>query len=183
MERRYEPVQGARFVIEQTPSGEQIRTKPPRNLFALIFLPVWLTGWTIGGVVALWSLFTHFQAFTAIWLVFWVGFWVAAAGTWIWMAAGSETLRVQGADLEVAHHVLGYSRGWLYQGSQISDLSITNQMPLPYGFRWQVPFFRVSRLGSIKFNYGPRTIYAAAGLDEGEARMIVDRLAKALRLR
>jgi hypothetical protein len=36
------------------------------------------------------------------------------------------------------------------------------------------------RSGSIKFDYGSRTIFAASGLDEAEAKLLVDRLQKRL---
>jgi hypothetical protein len=34
--------------------------------------------------------------------------------------------------------------------------------------------------GAVRFDYGARTIYAAAGLDAAEGQMIVDRLKKRL---
>jgi hypothetical protein len=44
----------------------------------------------------------------------------------------------------------------------------------------QVPFLNVGRTGSVKFDYGPRTIYAAAGLDDAEGRLIVEQLSRRL---
>ncbi len=110
----------------------------------------------------------------------WAIGWLAVAGTLAWMLAGSETLKVIGSDLEIAHHVPGWSRRWLYKGTEICNLSATNQLGWPFRFNWQVPFLRVGQTGSIKFNYGPRTIYAAAGLDEAEGHVIVKRLLKHL---
>jgi len=177
----YEPVKNERFVIEQTPQGEQIRVPAPRQWFVMLFLPFWLVMWTIGGVTAIYALITQFQVFLLFWLCGWAAGWIFAAGTLLWMFAGSETIRLIGLDLEVAHHAWGFSRRWLYQGSQIKDLSVAVQPAWPFHFAWQVPFFRAGRNGSIKFNYGPRTVYAAPGLDDAEGQMIVDRLAKRIR--
>src|SRR5471032_320619 len=98
MASRYQPIAEPRFGIEQTPEGEQIRVRAARQIFPLLFLPFWLVGWTIGGVVAGWQMVAQFQPFLAIWLCFWAVGWVAAAGTIVWMLTGSETLRVVGRD-------------------------------------------------------------------------------------
>ena len=181
MPARYEPIDNPRFTIAQTPEGEQIRIKPRRQIFVMLILPVWPAAWTAGGVAALYGIWTHFEPFLLFWLCGWALRWVFAAGTLLWMLAGSETLRVIASDLEIGRHILGYSRRWLYQGSQIRKLSAAAQPAWPYSqYAWQIPFSRRGRTGSIKFDYGARTIYAAPGLDEAEGAMIVEKLAKRL---
>jgi hypothetical protein len=146
----------------------------------MLFLAIWLVMWTLGGGAAVYALVTQFQVFLLLWLCGWAAGWIAAAGTLLWMFTGSEAIRVVGSDLEISHVALGFSRSWLYQGSQIRNLAVATQPAWPFQFRWQVPFFRTARNGSLKFNYGPRTIFAAPGLDEGEAELIVDRLSRKL---
>jgi hypothetical protein len=175
----YEPIAQARFSVETTPQGDQIRIKARRQIFAMLFLPVWLAGWTAGGVMAIWALVTQFQLFLVVWLCFWAVAWIMAAGTLAWMFTGSEILRTDGADLEVAQEALGLSRNWLYEGSAIRNLRVANQPAWPRNY-FQVPFLRLGRGGSVKFDYGPRTIYAAPGLDDAEGQMIVDLIAKRL---
>jgi hypothetical protein len=114
------------------------------------------------------------------WLFAWALGWVAAAGTIAWMFTGSQTLKVVDGDLEVANHALGFSRRWLYQGSMIRHLAVAAQPGWPFRFYWQIPFVSNTRQGAIRFDYGARTYYIADGLDEAEARLIVDRLAKRL---
>ena len=177
---KYEPIGKERFTLDHTERGEVIKIKAPRQIFVMLFLPFWLVMWTFGGVAAVYALVTEFQVFLLFWLCGWAVGWIAAAGTLLWMFAGSETISVRGRDIEVWHQALGFSKRWLYQGSQIRNLSIASQPAWPFQFRWQVPFMRSSRNGSIKFDYGPRTIFVAPGLDEGEARMIVERLARKL---
>jgi hypothetical protein len=181
MPARYEPIDNPRFTIAQTPEGEQIRIKPRRQIFLMLFLPIWLAAWTAGGVAAIYAISTRFEPFLLVWLCGWAVGWIFAAGTLVWMAAGAETLRMIGPDLEIGHHILGVSRRWLYQGSQIRRLSAAAQPGWPYNYyAWQLPFSRRGRFGSIKFDYGARTIYAAPGLDEAEGAMIVTKLAKRL---
>ena len=180
MGTKYEPVGKERFTVDLTSHGELIRIKAPRQVFVMLFLPFWLVLWTAGGCAAIYALFTQFEPFILIWLCGWAAGWIAAAGTLLWMFTGSETLAVVGSDLQIGHEALGLSRHWLYEGSQIKNLSVAVQPAWPQ-FRWQVPFFRTSRNGSFRFDYGPRTIFAAPGLDEGEAGMIVERIAQRLR--
>ena len=180
MSARYEPVGHERFTVEQSLQGEVIRIRAQRQIFAMLFLSFWLAMWTLGGMTAVYTLFTQFQIFLMFWLCGWAIGWVAAAGTLLWMFAGSETIAVRGFDIEVAHHLPGFTRRWLYQGSRVKNLSVAQQPAWPFQFRWQIPFVRVARNGSVKFDYGPRTIFVAAGLDEGEARMIVERMARKL---
>jgi hypothetical protein len=177
---QYQPIAQPRFAIEQTPEGEQVRVKARRQIFTLLFLPVWLTLWTIGGGVAASQMMTHLEPFLAIWLCFWALGWVMAAGTLVWMVAGSETLRIVGGDLEVAQHMFGLTRRWLYEGRQIRQLRVAEQPFWGSNFQWQVPFLRLGRSGSVKFDYGARTVPVAPGLDAAEGRMIVDRLMKRL---
>ena len=177
----YQPIANPRFTVELTDGGgEQIRIKARRQIFAMLFLPLWLAGWTVGGMAALWQLTRHFEPFLVIWLLFWATAWVAAASVLVWMFAGSETLRVVGRDLEVAQHAFGWSRRWLYEGSRISNLREAGQPGWPYRYQMQVPFFMQGRTGAIKFDYGPRTVFAAAGLDDAEGRMIIEQLRKRL---
>jgi hypothetical protein len=176
----YQPIANARFAVEPTEDGEQVRVKARRQVFPMLFLPVWLAGWTAGGVAVIGQLISRFQPFLAIWLCFWAVGWVAVAGTLAWMFTGSETLRVVGSDLEVARHALGWSRRWLYGGSRIRNLRVADQPGWPYRFQLQMPFLNLGRSGSVKFDYGPRTIYSAPGLDDAEGRMIVERLSKRL---
>lgn len=48
----YEPIAEERFAVERAGTGELIRVRAERNLFVMLFLPVWLAGWTAGGAMA-----------------------------------------------------------------------------------------------------------------------------------
>jgi hypothetical protein len=173
----YEPIARERFTIEQGVSGEQIRIPAPRQIFVMLFLPVWLAGWTVGGAVALSTLLKTFQPFLLFWLCFWAAGWLFAASTIAWMFFGSETLRIVGGDLEVTKRLLGWSPRKLFRGGDIRHLRAAVQLPGPYRFYWQTPFFWRGQGGAVQFDYGARTVYVAAGLDEAEGRRIVERLA------
>jgi hypothetical protein len=181
MSTQYEEPRAPRFVVETVDGHEQIAIAAQRNIFIMLFLLLWLGGWTVGGISAIGALSSKgFEPF----LVFWLGGWALgeafAAATLCWLFFGAEILRASGSDLEVSYQMLGFSRRRLFRGSEIRNLSSYavpafgryNQMPLP--------FLPGNRTGSVKFAYGARTIYVAAGLDESEGQLIVDRLRERL---
>ena len=176
----YVPLESERFTVESGLDGETIRIKAQRQIAALLFLPIWLTGWTVGGIAAITQLVHHFEPFLIFWLCGWALGELFASGILLWMLTGSETLRIVGQDLEVAHHALGFSRKWLYQGGLISHLMVVHQPAWPFRFYWPTPFFRNTKAGAIRFDYGARTQYVGAGLDDAEGRLIVERLARRL---
>ena len=173
---RYEPVAKPRFQIERVGAGEQIRVKARRQVMTMLFMPVWLILWTGGGVAAFTQMMRDFEPFLALWLGFWAVAWIAVAGSFAWMVSGSETIRVVGSDLEIAHHLFGLSRRWLYEGGRVRDLRLAEQPSWAVRSQLQLPFFNRFTTGAVKFDYGARTIHALGGMDEAEGRMVIERL-------
>jgi hypothetical protein len=175
----YEAVKPPRFEVEQELGGERIRIRARRNIFVLLFLPLWLTGWTAGGVAAIGQFLRTGQPFLVIWLCGWATGWAFAGGTLAWTIWGSELIGVTGGDLEIGHRLLGWTRTRLYRGSEVRHLAAA-ETPFLYRFQLSLPLLMRARSGAVKFSYGGRTIYAAQGLDEAEGRMIVERLLRHL---
>jgi hypothetical protein len=178
--KRYEAVRAPRFTVEIADGTEQIRIKARRNWFALLFLVFWLTLWTGGGIMAIVQLTRDFEIFLLVWLVGWAVGWLFAAIAITWQLVGVETIRVIGGDLELGYSMAGMTRRRLFRGSEISGLAPAPMGPMSRMQSAHPPFLNWSKAGSVKFNYGPRTVHAAAGLDEAEGRMIVEHLRKRL---
>jgi hypothetical protein len=178
--RRYEETHAPRFAVEQGVGGERIRVRARRNLLALLFLPFWLFFWTLGGIMAAIELSRTGEPFIALWLVAWAAGWLAAAGIVSWMLWGSEILRVTGADLEIGESLFGWTRVRLYRGGDVRNLAAAESPPFLAQFQFTIPFLMKAKWGSVKFNYGARTVYAAPGLDEAEGRLIADWLRQRL---
>ena len=166
-----------RFRVERGADGvERVVIPAQRNLFVMAFMMVWLCGWTVGGVTAISSLFVKFTPFIAFWSCGWALGEVFVLTSLVWMAAGQESLRVVRGDLEVAAEVAGFARRRLYRGADVRDLSASGLVAAdPFSRRrMDLPLIRQPSSGGVKFTYGARTIYAGAGLDEPEGRLIVD---------
>jgi hypothetical protein len=177
---QYQAVKPPRFEIEQGLGGERIRIGARRRIFILIFLPIWLVGWTIGGVSAFAQFLRGGEPFLAIWLCGWTVAWLAVFLALAWSLWGVELIGVVGGDLEVGESLLGFTRMRLYRGSDVSDLAAAGSPPMFGRGQLTIPFIVKPRFGAVKFNYGGRTVYTAQGLDEAEGRMIVERLLRRL---
>lgn len=178
MARRYEEAKPARFVVERVDGAEQIRIPARRYWFVIAFLAFWLCGWTVGGVATVRTLLRGFDLFLLVWMGGWALGWTFAAAAIAWQLAGAEILRAANGDLEIVHRIGPLARRRLYRGVEIRDLAVAGPAAEAWGRLHGAapPFGRAARTGSVRFTYGARTVHAAAGLDELEARMIVEHL-------
>jgi hypothetical protein len=175
------PVPRLEPLIEPTMGGGFRLTVPKhRPLFLMFFLPVWLVGWVFGEVTALRQVFVGgppggSDLFMLVWLTGWTvgGAWALA--TILWLAAGRERVQVQQGTLTLEHVVgtLGRRRSYdLQQVTRLRALPQTSQELMASN----MTAFGLGKTGALAFDYGTSTVRWGAGLDEAEARVIVERL-------
>lgn len=174
MPSRYVEPQHCRFIRERVGGAEQLRVPFQRQWFSLVFISVWLIFWTLGGIAAMGALVVSGQPFLVVWLAFWALGWVFAAVTVALQLGGSEIIRVIGRDLEISTGVGRWRIRRLYRGDQIRRLRSSDPNPFGWPFRAQQLPWAGMKAGSIKFDYGAKTISAAGSVDEAEGRMILD---------
>jgi hypothetical protein len=116
--------------------------------FGSAFMLVWITMWTIGGGVALW--------------------------TWLWFTTGRERIRLRPDALVVRREVLGLGRAREFEITRVRHLRVVPLTPDPWNAamrnRWGVGG------GPIAFDYGAKTYAFGSGVDDAEARDLVARL-------
>jgi hypothetical protein len=182
-QRRFEPLGKARFHVEHESGFEKVVIPAGRNWFALIFLSFWLVGWTAGGIAVMTALVTgdNPDFFLAIWLVGWAVGWVFAASTVGWQLGGKTLLWVEPGALVSHWRMPLLSRTKHYDLGQIRGLR-ASETGSPFGnfLRLDYPPFMPMQFGTIRFDYGARTVRLAPGLDEAEARLVVAQLAARL---
>ena len=157
--------------------GEEIRVGAKRNLPAILFLPLWLSVWTVGMAVGVAQLAEDFAPAPLLWLALLTVIWLLVGALLGWYLAGSTVLRVEGGDLEIGARLLGITRTRRYRASEVSGLTVAASPPYHVG-RTAGPF--PGEGCRIRFNYGTRTVHAATGRDEAEAHLILERLRKRL---
>jgi hypothetical protein len=171
-----------RAIIEGGPEGLEIIIPAGRNLFAVVFLGVWLVGWLVGELTAIAGLAGIASAgnaaadpFLLVWLTFWTIGGYFAAYTWLWMLVGKERILMGASTLCVKRDILGLGRRQTYELFRIRDLRVTAQADVP-----KVPrdAFRPwgATGGLIAFDYEGKTIRFGGAIEAAEARMIVERM-------
>lgn len=173
----FEPLPKVWFRIERDKGIERIVIPARRSWFALIFLPIWLVLWSVGGVVVMsQAMAGQDVAFSVVWLILWF-FGILFALGWLgWQISGKETLSIEPGALVRGWKLLGFGRQKRYDLTHVKNLSAAAP-PFPFAMmQVSVPPFLPMTFGSVKWAYGAATIYACAGLTEAEGEMIVEHL-------
>jgi hypothetical protein len=170
-----------RYTIQQTGSSVVVSAPARRNWLILIFILVWLGGWTVGGAQAIPQAIQpgEQQAFMAFWSIGWLLGELYAIAIVVWQLAGREELILSANSL--VHRVAagGLNRRREFSSANIKHLRATPQTtsPLMDQGRWMPPIFGAGH-GSIAFDYGAKTYRVGAGLDEAEARLVLGEIRK-----
>src|SRR5262245_477300 len=99
-----------RAQIAETPAGLELRIPTKRKPFILLFLPIWLVGWTFGWVAAFSQLMSSqaelgARAFLLVWISFWT---VGGAFAWLalaWSLAGREIVTLGPSSIVIARRL------------------------------------------------------------------------------
>ncbi|SRR5258706_2356347 len=177
---RIEPTK-PRYTIQQTAAGVTVAAPARRNWFVLLFLTVWLGGWTIGGMAAVAEVVRPggHQTFLAFWLLGWLIGELYALAIVLWQLTGREELVFSSGNLIHRIRAGGMSRGREFSGAEIKHLRTSPQITSPWmdQSRWMPPVFGAGH-GAIAFDYGAKTYRIGAGLDEAEGRLVLDEIRK-----
>jgi hypothetical protein len=166
---RFESVSSSRISVTVNDFETVISAPPRKPYFGIIFLGVWLCGWTAGGWGAISQLFDltgEVKLFLVFWLCGWAAGWIFAVKGLFWCLFGSEKVfATRGSFSHVTNH-------WFIERTK-------NYMPaMIQNFRridGTANYIRAENSGpmsSLSFEYGPKTISLFHGVDEGEAAVI-----------
>ena len=169
---------GPRHTATEEADGLAIRIPAKRNVFILAFLTIWLCGWAFGEVTAPIALFTaaHKQpgaaAFLLVWLCGWTLGGALAIYVWLWQLKGCEIITVSPAALGIKRELFGCGRVKQYDVSEIRELRVAPLTYNPFDYRSGLAFWGMGG-GALAFDYGFKTYRFGAGVDEAEARIIL----------
>jgi len=169
---------GPRHTATDEADGLAIRIPSRRNIFLFAFLTIWLCGWAFGEVSALITFFKFAQkepgaaSFLIIWLCGWTLGGAFAIYTWLWQLKGCEIITVSPTALGIKRDLFGRGRTKYYDVSEIRELRVTPLTYSPFDFRSGMAFWGIGG-GALAFDYGFKTYRFGAGVDEVEARIIL----------
>jgi hypothetical protein len=179
MENTIEQPSAGRSKIKKNGSALTIQIPSRKNWFIIIFLGVWLGGWVMGESFALGSLFLSdvplfANGFILVWLTAWTIGGFFAITIFFWQLVGKEVIAIDNQILTISKYIFHFHRGKNYDIKYINNLEINSQtMNYMFGANYANNFFGMTG-GSLKFDYGMKTIKFAGSIDEAEARMILE---------
>ena len=147
--------------------AEGVRISIPSKWSAIIvFLGVWLTFWTIGGVSAARSLQRHFNLFLCFWLVGWTVGELAVTYAILYVIGGKEVIFANSETLTCKTQIFGLGLAKSYVVREMRNLR----------FQPATGAGKSRRASRIAFDYGAKTITFGADLDEVEAVALIGRI-------
>jgi hypothetical protein len=150
----------------------------------MVFLPFWLFFWTIGGATAIVVFIRGSgpRAFLGVWLVGWLLGEIFVALAWCWMAFGREVISVRQRTLGVARAIGNLTMEKRYDLDECTGLRASGWFGPPFSFSANLRQWGLSG-GTIAFEQNGKTVRFGLGLEETEARSVVNELAGRVKLR
>lgn len=139
---------------------------PGRWDWGFLFVAFWLCGWTVGGIAAGRGLLHHINPFLCFWMLGWAFGEYFAGYTVLYALAGRQVIVASSDTLTCRTEIFGLGFGKSYLPHEIRNLRF---QPARAAGRGRLP-------SRIAFDYGSRTIGFGAGLQEGEAMELINRI-------
>ncbi len=181
-----ETINNGQATITRTPNGLEITVPSRKQWFAMLFLPVWLLGWAGGFVFAGGSVIGSLggggapDLFLLVWLIGWTVGGVFAIGIVLWLWFGRESFRINGSKVIFYRGVFGVGVRKSLIRSQVTNIRYNAVDTGLRGDNRNVAAAIGYGTGRIAFDYGMKTYSFGLGVDEAEARYLVDQIAGTL---
>jgi hypothetical protein len=179
MERPYT----GRATIQDNFTDLQIIIPAKRNWFIIIFIGGWLGGWLMGEIFALGAVTGLLGGnlvglFILFWLIVWTVGGFFAFRTFLWNLKGKEVITVGQGRLTIDKKGALLFKPKVYDLNEVSSIRVQDDN---FGFGGlfsggRNDFGALNLGGTIRFDYGLQTVKFASGIDEAEAKFIVDKL-------
>jgi hypothetical protein len=163
---------------------ELIITIPTKKNWLAIFpVAIWLAFWGMAEVFAISALFNQFTFFPGlifflIWITFWTFGGVMAFKSLLWNLIGKEIITVDQVSLTIDKKGALLFKKRMYDINQVKSIRVQEDDTSNDGFfsRRRTDFGFAAYEGTIRFDYGLKTIKFAVEIDEAEAKFIIEEL-------
>ncbi len=172
-----------RAKIEHDGLSMKITIPSKKNWFIILFLSAWMMGWFWGESYAIKDLLEteilFIDGFMIFWLIGWTIGGLFAIIVLLWTLFGCEIITIEKPIFKIEKGVLNigiikksYDLG-IIKNLELSPVSNTDSI---FSNKKNINEFWGMTGGKIRFDYGMKTIKFGIGLDEAEARHLIDEL-------
>ena len=156
----------------------QIVIPSQKQWFTIIFLPLWLCGWGFGEVSAINQILNHgISPFMMIWITGWTFGSGLAILMIFWQIAGKEIIEISNNSIIVSKTIFYIGFHKEYSGEYIKDLRLSSVIIAGNDFQWgrnNNSNYYLIGYPKLVFDYGAKTIRFGYGIDEAEAKQILN---------
>lgn len=156
------------------------------RIVAAIFMCAWLAGWFYGEVTVIGILLglgplaaadeemgIGLGSFLSLWLIMWTLGGIVVFVVVIWFLFGKHIIVLSQGILSLTKQALIFKREKHYSTGSIKNMRLRLYANAPYStvnkFQRRLPYG-----DTLSFDYGNRTVNFAAGIDEAEAKSVLD---------
>jgi hypothetical protein len=187
-----------RHTIQDDGAALRITIPSRKQVFFMFFIGFWLIGWAIGEIFAggmviagVISLLSGTPAISEVervgltggglFMLAWLGIWTVAGGgilyAFLWQLIGKEIVEVSYEGIKIQRAVGRLGRKKEYLASHIKELRVAPLMMDASMFGWtRMGYLWGMSGGLIAFDYGAQTFRFGAGVDEAEAKHILEKI-------
>lgn len=172
-----------RSKVTNTYDGLQIiipSKKGAFQIFMVIFLCAWMGGWLMSEGTVIKELITgnpstEARLFLTFWLVAWTVGGIFCTLIIIWNIAGKEIISISSNAIRLERKALNVGSNKLYSIGDVKNIRIHTGNASPFSWQWSMEFYGIGG-GKLAFDYGLKTIRFASGIDEIEAKHLMELL-------
>ena len=158
-----------------TISPAEIRISSPKNIFMLLFIPIWLTGWTIGGSVAIWQVISG-QSKEAWFLIIWLCGWLVGElfvlYVFLWGGFGKELITAEHGIIKIKRSIFGYGPSRQYEMAKVSNLRASGFFATTMSWNFSMAYWGLTG-GTVAFDYENKPKRFGINLNENDANQLV----------
>jgi hypothetical protein len=167
---------GNRIEIVKELDDVIVHIKPRKHIFLLLFLPVWLTGWTFGGIAAMAAVARGESqgGFLILWLCGWLVGEIFASIAWLWNAFGREVVILSKGFFTYKRELFGTAlTAKTVSIQKLSNLRATGFFSSMWSMSYSMAQWGFTG-GTIAVDEGWDTYRFGNGLEEKEAVALVE---------
>lgn len=169
--------------IEHDGFSMKITIPSKKNWFIILFLSAWMGGWYFGESSAIKDVLNTENIFADGFMLFWLAGWTIgglfAIIAPLWTLFGCEYITIEKPVFKIEKGLMNYGiikKSYdlsMIKNLELSPESDTNSI---FGSKKNINEFWGLTGGKLRFDYGMKTIKFGIGIDEAEARHLIEEL-------